>query len=86
MPRLTDHTYLTTYHQLHSLWLSDSTQFFLLSPTEQWALHDYFQLTKKVSAGVLLEYRRLISKRDTSLPQRAGRALSHLQRVVSGIA
>ncbi len=76
MPRLTDHNYLATHHELHDVWNSDPTSLFLLNGLEQWALHEYYSFSEKLSDNGLLEHRREVATSDPSLPQRAGRALA----------
>ena len=50
----------------------------MLSPTEQWALHSYYEFTKHLTDNELLAHRAVISKAQPSLPQRAGKALARL--------
>ena len=83
MPRITDHTYLLLRHQLRDQWFDESSgAFFLLSSSEQWALHMYYLPSVQFSDKTLLEHRQDISAYDRSLPQRAGRALSRLNLMI----
>lgn len=80
MPRLTNQSYLLQCHQVRDHWLDESKNaFFLLTPTEQWVLFAYFAPSEKLSDDELIAHREDISFLDSSLPQRAGRALSKLQ-------
>lgn len=80
MPRLTDHAYLLQRAELHKHWLDEPSRvFFLLSASEQWALHLYYLPSTQLSDQTLLEHRQDISVYDPSLPQRAGRAMARLR-------
>ena len=57
----------------------------MLSPTEQWALHSYYEFTKKLSDAELLAHRKAISRVRPSLPQRAGKAFSKLRLFSDGL-
>lgn len=82
MPRLTNEDYLRNRRQLHAVWHSSrSAVIFLLGAMEQLALHDYDRLSEKLANTEALEHRGSASRRDPSLPQRAGRALGHLHRL-----
>jgi hypothetical protein len=79
MPRLTNQSYLLQCHQLRDHWRDESKNaFFLLTPTEQWALFTYFAPSEQLTDDELIIHREDISSYDPSLPQRAGRALSKL--------
>ena len=55
MTRLTQLTYTAQRHQLKKEWFSEGGgAFIMLSPTEQWALHSYYEFTKKLSGAELL--------------------------------
>jgi hypothetical protein len=80
MTRLTNTTYLTQHHQLKDEWLSESGgAFIMLSPTEQWTLHSYYEFTKNLTDHELLAHRAAISKARPSLPQTAGKAFARLR-------
>lgn len=82
MPRLTNRAYLLQRRHLREHWLDELRRaFFLLSPSEQWALHAYYLPSMKLDDTTLLEHRQDISSYDPSLPQRAGRALSRLNLI-----
>ena len=49
---------------------------------EQHALHDYFAMSKELFDEDALLYRREVSKRWPSLPQKAGRAYTHFEQVL----
>jgi hypothetical protein len=79
MTRLTNTTYLLQHHQLKDEWSSESGgAFIMLSPTEQWALHIYYEFTKRLTDSELLAHRATISKSQPSLPQTAGKAFANL--------
>lgn len=50
----------------------------MLSPSEQWTLHSYYEFTKNFRVSELLAHRALITQAQPSLPQRAGKALAAL--------
>ncbi|MDN5275652.1 MAG: hypothetical protein JWN33_301 [Candidatus Saccharibacteria bacterium] len=50
----------------------------MLSPTEQWTLHAYYEFTKSLSDAELITHRRRISQSQPSLPHRAGKAVAKL--------
>ena len=50
----------------------------MLSPTEQWTLHSYYEFTKHLTNSELLAHRAVISAAQPSLPHRAGKALAKL--------
>lgn len=80
MPRLTDHAYLLQRTELRKQWLDEPGRaFLLLSASEQWALHLFYLPSERLSDQTLIEHRQDISVYDTSLPQRAGRALARLR-------
>ena len=51
----------------------------MLSPSEQWTLHAYFEFTKKLTDTELLAHRQSVSLISPSLPQRAGRAYARFR-------
>jgi hypothetical protein len=75
MPRMSNKHYLHTHRQLAHFWHHDPGLFSALSPTEQWQLHDFFQLSKTLSPEDLLTHRQAITEKRPSLPQQAGRSL-----------
>jgi hypothetical protein len=52
----------------------------LLSPTDQWAIHNYYMPTIELSDQELREHRISATTIDPTLPQRAGRAHGKLKR------
>jgi hypothetical protein len=77
MTRLTNTTYPTQHHQLKAEWFSESVgAFIMLSPSEQWSLHGYYEFTKNLSDTELLAHRAAVSEAQPSLPQAAGKALA----------
>lgn len=51
----------------------------MLSPTEQWALHSYYEFTKRLTDDQLLAHRAAVSRAQPSLPHRAGKAFARLR-------
>ncbi len=51
----------------------------MLSPTEQWTLHSYYEFTKHLTDTESLAHRAAITRTDPSLPHRAGKAFSRLR-------
>lgn len=51
----------------------------MLSPTEQWALHSYYEFTKHMTDTELLTHRAAVSRTQPSLPHRAGKAFARLR-------
>lgn len=51
----------------------------MLSPTEQWALHSYYEFTKHLTDAELLAHRAAVSKAQPSLPHWAGKAFTRLR-------
>lgn len=80
MPRLNTPTYLNHHHQLKELWLIDQSAFSYLSPSDQLALHKYFQFASEMTQAELIAHRRNVHALDPSLPHRAGRAYAKLLR------
>jgi len=80
MPRLTRHNYLKLHYKLHVYWQNHQQLFSYLSSTEQYYLHDYFQLSKQLLAVELTKHRKLVTAERPSLPQQAGRALAKLEQ------
>jgi hypothetical protein len=86
MTRLTLLTYTAQHYQLKKEWFSEGGgAFIMLSPTEQWALHSYYEFTKKLSDSELLAHRRAVSRAQPSLPQRAGKVFSKLRLFRDGL-
>lgn len=78
--RLSDATYLLQYSRLKTEWESSSgSVFVVLSPTDQWALHDFYVCTKKLSVDEVLAHRRTVTVAQPSLPQRAGKAFKKIE-------
>lgn len=71
---------------LRAHWREEVSPFGYLSSTEQWDLHKYFQPSRELSDQTLIAHRKAISAADPSLPQRAGRALKHLEHALLELA
>jgi hypothetical protein len=77
MSRLTDTVYLNQRNQLRGDWFDHrGWTFSRLEPIEEMDLHAYFAPTKDLTDEQAIAHRREASKRDPSLPQRAGRAFA----------
>lgn len=80
MPRLATIDYLRQRAALREEWfVRDAYAFAALSPTEQFAVHDFYELTKNLSPLELIAHRKDITARRPSLPQRAGRAFARIR-------
>lgn len=86
MPRLTNPDYVRIHHKLRTYWQEEASPFGYLAPAEQWDLHKYFQPSHELSDQALLAHRKAISALDSSLPQRAGRALQRLERAIHQVS
>lgn len=84
MFRLTNQQYLIDRTWLADIWQQDLAAWAKLSSADQRALHDFFDPSLERSPDQALTYRRGITARDPSLPQRAGRALRRFERVAIG--
>lgn len=82
MPRVTYKTYRNRHLILRQLWAEERWIFSLISPREQWALHDYYLCATSMTEETLLQYYQDIRASGSSLPQRAGKAYARLGRRV----
>lgn len=83
MPRLTPHDYLVLHDWLAELWESRLAVLGLVSPREQWYLHDYFVPSwTSLTEAELLAHRAKAAAEHRSLPQCAGRAVRKLHREI----
>lgn len=78
MPRLTGSDYLRQRKLVVELWEQEHIVWAELEPIEQWALHDYYVPSKPLSDPEALEHRRAMSKSQSSLASRAGKAYARL--------
>lgn len=81
MPRLTSSDYLLLHGWLAELWAEQHGRAFgLISPRDQWYLHDYFVPSwTALTEAELLAYRQKVASEHPSLPQCAGRAVRKLR-------
>lgn len=80
MPRLTTLNYLHQRATLREEWqLRSGYAFVVLSPTEQFYIHDYFEPTKNLSPLEAVAHRKDMTARRPSLPQQAGRAFARIR-------
>jgi hypothetical protein len=77
MSRLSNTAYLRFRAYLHAVWESRRPAFSLISTADQYDLHQYFRPSEDLTPAEQLEHRRVVSREQPSLPQRAGRALRH---------
>ena len=78
MPRLTNIHYLRQRNELRIDWFDHQAwTFSRLEPIEEMELHSYIALTKSFTDEQALVHRRLVSRQDSSLPHRTGRAFAH---------
>lgn len=80
MPRTTDDEYLQRRRDVRQLWSRFSETFMVLSPTDQWRVHDYYQTQSTATDDQLLLERDSLSREGPSLPQAAGKAYHQLNR------
>ena len=80
MPRLTTLNYLHQRAALREEWqLRSGYGFVVLSPTEQFYIHDYFEPAKNLSPLDAVAHRKDVTTRRPSLPQQAGRAFARIR-------
>ena len=58
---------------LRQLWSEQQWLFILISPVEQWALHEYYLCDEKATEESLVKYYQQIKSPQPSLPDRAGK-------------
>ena len=73
MTRVTFTTYCERRARLKVIWQTAPATFVILSPREQWDLHEYYRFTENVTAEELRRYWYDVKARASSLPHRAGR-------------
>jgi hypothetical protein len=73
VPRLTNDRYYKEHELLQRLWNSTHALYSILTPTEQWELHDFYLPSEDLTKQQLIVHRRDITKRRPSLPHRAGK-------------
>lgn len=80
MPRLTTLDYLRNRSALRKEWFENNGYaVVVLSPTEQFLLHDYYAFTKDLSPLEVTEHRKAVTVRRTSLPHQAGKAFARIR-------
>lgn len=80
MPRLTHATYCHQRQMLRRVWDERSELYGRLSSREQQALHRFFIPTIEASDAELRKHRKDVTAENPSLPHRAGRAYSRMER------
>jgi hypothetical protein len=78
MPGLTDHDYLNLQRWLTIIWSEHQPVFSLISPVEQWMLHDFFVPSWSLADEELIAFRAKVSSERPGLPAAAGRAAARL--------
>jgi hypothetical protein len=81
VPRLTFNDYLKQRAFLRLAREEFDQLYSLLSPDQQWALHRYYQPLGDDTDDALWEYRAHVTKREPSLPARAGKLYAKLHGV-----
>ncbi len=76
--RLTDTTYLKQQAAVRKLWLQDETLFSRTTPSDQRAIHDFYQPSRNATNAELLKHRHIVTAVHPSLPSRASKALRRL--------
>lgn len=80
MPRLSTLSYVRQRAALREEWqLRNGYGFVVLSPTEQFYIHDYFEPAKNLSPLEAVAHRKDVTARRPSLPQQAGRAFARIR-------
>lgn len=80
MPRVTYQTYRNRHLILRQLWAEQRGVFTLLSPGQQWVLHDYYLCAQKMTEQTLRKHYNQLKTEQPSLPHRAGKAYAQLDR------
>lgn len=83
MPRLTNPDYLDQRHRLMTAWEFRSQLIAELEPYEQHALHDFFAISREMYDEDAIAYRQEQTKREPSLPHKAGRAYAHFEQIIA---
>lgn len=83
MPRLTNSDYLDQRHRLMIAWEFRSQLIAELEPYDQHALHDFFSISCEMYDEDAIAYRREQTKREPSLPHKAGRAYAHFEQIIA---
>ena len=83
MPRLTNADYLDQRHRLMVAWEFRSQLIAELEPYEQHALHNFFAMSREMYDEDVVAYRQEQTKREPSLPHKAGRAYAHLEQIIA---
>lgn len=80
MPRLTTLDYLRNRSALRKEWFENNAYaVVVLTPTEQFLLHDFYAFTKDLSPLEVIEHRKNITARRSSLPHQAGKAFARIR-------
>lgn len=80
MPRLSDIDYIRNHLALRNEWVArDANAFAYITPTDQFAIHDYYEPSLELDAIQLITHRRAITAKSPSLPQQAGKAFVRIQ-------
>jgi hypothetical protein len=74
MPRLSNDRYLERHYFLKKDWIEFEELYCVLTVSEQWDLHAFYQPSKVLKDEDLLYHRQLISKERPSLPAQTGKS------------
>jgi len=83
MPRLTNPAYLDQRHRLMVAWEFHSQLIAELEPYEQHTLHDFFAISREIYDEDAVVHRQEQTKREPSLPHKAGRAYAHFEQIIA---
>lgn len=83
MPRLTNLDYLNQRQRLMVAWEFRSQLIAELKPYEQHSLHDFFAISREMYDEDAITYRQEQTKREPSLPHKAGRAYAHFEQIIA---
>jgi hypothetical protein len=78
MPRLNNDHYIQRHLLLRQMWLKQEGRFSLLTPTQQWDVHDYYLPSHEFTEAELLVHRRQITLEHPTVPARASKAFKIL--------
>jgi hypothetical protein len=84
MPHLPDSYYFQHYVALRDEWLRGAFAFTVLTPTEQIAVHNYYEPSLELSDAQLRAHRKRVTLEQPSLPHRAGRAYARIAPFLDG--
>jgi len=81
VPRINHQQYCTQRDFLIYAWEHFPKLYGLLSVSQQWDVHRYFQPSRDLTELQLRAHRKTVSAEDHSLPNRAGKAYARMRQV-----